>query len=129
MTITVDYTELGKPTVVLTLHRTPTGYYGVTDQNGRLWFPPTQNLNMCLRFLAAAAAKGHATVDDASIERATWYSTTGGGEPKPGAAACAEAPDPSSRLEPAPAGSSSPPVPQFSVAVLADVIPIRKDVA
>lgn len=68
----VDYTLLFEPTIVLSLHRTPTGWFGVTDQHGRLWFPPTEDVTVCLRFLQAAVEKGHAVIDDASVERVTW---------------------------------------------------------
>lgn len=72
MTVRVDYTQLGQPATVLTLNRTPDGNYTVTDQNGRLWFPPTPDVTVCLRFLSAAARKRDALVDAASVERVTW---------------------------------------------------------
>lgn len=71
MTVRVDYTQLDRP-ITLTLVRTPSGWHSVIDQHGRLYFPPVQDVTVCLRFLAAMASRKHAVVDDASVMEATW---------------------------------------------------------
>lgn len=68
------FDELFDPPLRLSLAATPTGWYSVLDQHGRLYFPPTQNIQVCLRFMAAMRERKHAVIDDASIEQATWHS-------------------------------------------------------
>lgn len=72
MTVRVDYTVLDQPAVRLTLVRTPSGWCSVIDQHGRLYFPPTQDMTVCLRFMSAMARKKDAVIDDASVEAVTW---------------------------------------------------------
>lgn len=67
----VDWTKVERPYIRLTLHRSRGGWYSVTDQDGRLFFPPSE-LAMCLRFMKAMAEKRDAVIDDASVEMATW---------------------------------------------------------
>lgn len=68
----IDWTELDQPPVRLSLVGTPTGWWSVLDQHGRLFFPPTQDMTVCLRFMQAMASKKDAVIDDLSVERATW---------------------------------------------------------
>ena len=76
--------------IILTLHRTEAGWYSVTDQNGRLYFPPTPNAATCLRFMQTFVARTPgASIDNASVETATWtlartLTRSGGGEPGAG---------------------------------------------
>lgn len=74
MTLSVDWTQVDQPGIRLSLYRTPSEWYGVVDQVGRVFFPPTQDLQVCLRFMAAMARKKDALIDDASVEAATWHS-------------------------------------------------------
>lgn len=76
--LTLDYTRLyDTSTVILHLHRTPAGWHSVTDQNGRLYFPPTPNPDTCLRFMQAFVRKNPgATIDNASVEKARWHRGT-----------------------------------------------------
>lgn len=74
MTVRVDYTQLGQPAIRLTLHHSRGGYYSVTDQHGHLYFPPTQDLDLAVRFMRAMEAKRDALINEASVERATWHS-------------------------------------------------------
>lgn len=72
MTVRVDYTQLDQPPLRLSLVSTPTGWYSVIDQHGQLYFPPTQDIETCLRFMTAMREKKQALIDDASVEQATW---------------------------------------------------------
>lgn len=66
----VDYAALDHPArrITLTLHRSQGGYYSVTDQAGRLYFPPSE-LDVCVRFMRAFAKRHDARLDEMSIRR------------------------------------------------------------
>lgn len=64
------FDELFEPQIRLSLVRTPSGWHSVIDQHGSLYFPPTRDIEVCLRFMAAMASKRQAVVDDESVERA-----------------------------------------------------------
>lgn len=112
------FNELFEPQLALSLVRTPSGWCSVLDQHGSLYFPPTQDMAVCLRFMQAMAQKKHAVIDDQSVERATWHSTSGGVPER-------EQPRSPVTLS-APHGETATPPETFSRAVLADVIPINR---
>lgn len=65
----LDYTLLDRPRIRLTLARSRGGWYSVTDQDGRLFFPPSE-LDVCVKFMRAMERKRDAQVDEASIAAA-----------------------------------------------------------
>jgi hypothetical protein len=68
MTVRVDYTQLGVPPTRLSVGCSLAGLYSVVDQDGRLYFPPTDDLDKCVRFIRASAERHGVLVDEDSIE-------------------------------------------------------------
>lgn len=67
--VILDYTQIGTPPLRLTLARSRGGWYSVTDQDGRLFFPPSE-LDVCVKFMRAMERKRDAQLDEASIAAA-----------------------------------------------------------
>lgn len=68
MTVRVDYTRLDEPTITLSVGSSRAGFYSVTDQNGNLYFPPTPDLDTCIRFIRTSVERHGVQVDEDSIE-------------------------------------------------------------
>jgi hypothetical protein len=70
MTVHVDYTRLHEQVPHLTLEESAGGFFSAIDQHGRLFTPPSRNMDVPIRLMRAMALKGHATLDEGSI---TWF--------------------------------------------------------
>lgn len=67
------YDELFAPPIRLSLAPTGGGYT-VQDQHGHDYVLSPSPLTFCVRFMQALAERGDATLDEASVEAATWHS-------------------------------------------------------
>jgi hypothetical protein len=67
MTAHVDYTRLFAPLPHLTLEESLGGYFTAIDQTGRIFYPPTADMNKVVGFMRALALRGDATLDEGSI--------------------------------------------------------------
>ncbi len=70
MTVHLDYTQLHEQPPHLTLEESLGGYFSAVDQQGRLHYPPTRDMDKVIRAMRARAIRGHATLDEESI---TWF--------------------------------------------------------
>jgi hypothetical protein len=70
MTVHLDYTRLHEQLPHLTLEESAGGFFSAIDQHGRLFTPPSLDMDVPIRLMRAMALKGHATLDEGSI---TWF--------------------------------------------------------
>lgn len=124
------FVELFEPPVRLSVHPVPGGYT-VQDQHGHAYVLAPSPLTFCLKFMTAMAQKKDAVIDDASVERATWFSSSEPGPGLPGRIAADPKAQGATRapvsLAATPHSEPAPGSETFSRAVMADVIPIRKE--
>jgi hypothetical protein len=70
MTAHIDWTQLHEPLPHLVLEESLGGYFTAIDQSGRIFYPPTADMNKVIRFMRALALRGDVTLDEGSI---TWF--------------------------------------------------------
>jgi hypothetical protein len=70
MTARINYLEMFEQLPHLTLEESAGGFFSAIDQHGRLFTPPSLDMDVPIRLMRAMALKGHATLDEGSI---TWF--------------------------------------------------------